>query len=151
MTDSDGSTAASTVALFQSAVDRHGYLSWLDLRVESVDDGYVEMRVPHDDKLVNPFPEGYERVHGGIAATLVDTASGFALRTTFDDPSDARLTTTDLDVSYLRPASDDLVAGADVVRAGGSMGVVDVRVESRKPDGEWTEVAVGRASYRLFR
>lgn len=151
MTESDGAGAPASVEGFQSAVDRHGYLSWLDLGVEVVDDGYVRMRVPHDEKLVNPFPEGYERIHGGIAATLVDTASGFALRTTFDDPTDARLTTTDLDVSYLRPASDDLVAGADVVRAGGSMGVVDVRVESRDPDGERTEVAVGRTSYRLFR
>lgn len=136
---------------FQAFIEQHGYLSWLNLTVEDVGDGYVEMRIPHDEKLVNPFPEGFERVHGGIAATLVDTASGFALRTTFEDPTDANLTTTDLDVSYLRPASDDLIATAEVVRAGGSMGVVDVTVESRKPSGERTEVAVGRASYRLFR
>lgn len=150
MSESEGTDPIS-VERFQSFIDQHGYLSWLNLTVETAEEGYVEMRIPYDEKLVNPFPEGYERVHGGIAATLVDTISGFALRTTFDDPTDARLTTTDLNVSYLRPVSDDLVAAAEVVRAGGSMGVVDVTVESRKPSGEWTEVAVGRASYRLFR
>ncbi|MFC4551205.1 MULTISPECIES: PaaI family thioesterase [Halorussus] len=137
-------------------VDRHGYLSWLGLGVEDVERGRVAMSVPYDEKLLNPDPGGTPVVHGGIAATLVDTASGFALRTTFDDPADARLTTTDLDVSYLRPATGDLFVEATVVRAGGSMGVTRVTVESERGAGdgrgsERTEVAVGSASYRLFR
>jgi len=132
-------------------VERHGYLSWLGATLETVETGRLAMSVPYDEKLVNPEPEAAGTVHGGIAATLVDTASGFALRTTFDDPADAALTTTDLNVSYLRPATGDLLADAEVVRAGGSTGVARVTVESERSDGERTEVAVGRATYRLFR
>ena len=139
------------VAEMRGFVERHGYLSWLGLTVEEAERGRVVMSVPYDEKLVNPDPGGTAVVHGGVTATLVDTASGFVLRTTFDDPAEARLTTTDLNVSYLRPATGDLRVEAEVVRAGGSMGVTDVTVASNGPNGESTEVAVGSASYRLFR
>ncbi len=136
------------VERFGGFIDRHGFLSWLDVSLDAVEDGRVVMRVPYDEKLLNP---GAESIHGGVASSLIDTASGFALRTTFDDPAAANLTTTDMNVSYLRPARDDLVATADVVRAGGSMGVTDVTVESTTADGEDDAVAVGRTTYRLFR
>lgn len=128
----------------ESFIADHGYLSWLDLQLEFIERGRVEMSVPETEDLRNPGPGG--SIHGGIAATLIDTASGFALRTTFEDPTSARLATTDLDVSYLRPATGDLRVEAEVLRAGGRTGVTDVSVES---NGE--TVAVGRTTYRLFR
>jgi len=138
----DGTTEA-----YQQYIDSHGFLSWLGLSVETVEDGRVVFAVPYDEKLTNPASEGV--VHGGITASLVDTASGFALRTTFDDPAAARLTTTDLDVSYLRPATGDLRVEAEVIRAGDSMGVTDGLVTTEH-DGETKDVAVGRTSYRLM-
>lgn len=130
----------------QSFIDRHGYLSWLDLQLDTVERGRVQMSIPEDEKLHNPGRNG--STHGGIAATLVDTASGFALRTTFEDPATARLATTDLNVSYLRPATGNLVVKAKVLRAGKTTGVTDVTVESTD---ENESVAVGRTTYRLFR
>ena len=130
-------------------LDEHGYLAWLGVRIDDAGEGWVVMRIPYDETLLNPGTGG--TVHGGVAATLVDTSSAFALRTTYDDPGSARMATTDLHVNYLRPARDDLVAHAEVVRAGGSIGVTDVVVESTTPDGEVKEVAVGRTTYRLFR
>mgnify|MGYP000350726619 CR=1 FL=1 len=132
-----------------SFLDEHGYLAWLGVQIESAGDGRAVMRIPYDEKLLNPGSGG--TVHGGVAATLVDTSSAFALRTTFEDPMEAGLATTDLHVNYLRPARDDLVATAEVVRAGGSIGVTDVVVESTTPDGEQKAVVVGRTTYRLFR
>jgi uncharacterized protein (TIGR00369 family) len=121
----------------RSVVDAHGYLSWLGLDIDALEDGRVVLSIPARDELRNVGGPVHP-IHGGVVATLVDTASGFALRTTFEDPAAARLTTTDLDVSYLRPALGDLRATASVVRAGGSMGVVDVTVESEDgtPQGE---------------
>ena len=127
-------------------IDDHGYLSWLGLRLDRLERGRVRMSVPGDEKLRNPGPGG--SIHGGIVATLIDTASGFALRTTFEDPGTARLATTDLDVSYLRPATGDLAVEAEVLRAGGTTGVTDVAIESANED---EPVAVGRTTYRLFR
>ncbi len=135
----------------QSFIEQHGFLSWLGLTVESVERGRVVFTVPYDERLANPAPGSKGTLHGGVTATLVDTVSGFALRTTFENPAEARLTTTDLNVSYLRPARDDLRGTAEVVRAGGSMGVTRVTVESTAPSGEDKPVAVGRTSYRLFR
>ncbi len=135
--------------LLEAFIDRHGFLSWLNLEVVEVDSGRVVLTVPYDDKLVNPgSPVG--SIHGGIAATLIDTASGFALRSTFDDPSTGSLATTDLNVTYLRPATADLRVEAEVLRTGGTMGYTDTIVSSVAPDGEEKTVATGRTSFRLF-
>lgn len=148
---SEGPNVTDLDAFDPSAiVEQHGLFSWLGLRVESIEDGRAVVVVPDDEKLRNIGEGGGTPIHGGVAATVIDTVSGFALRTTFDDPMEAQLTTTDLNVSYLRPAHGDLRATAEVVRAGGSMGVAEVDVTAPTPEGEDT-VAVGRASYRLFR
>jgi uncharacterized protein (TIGR00369 family) len=135
----------------EAIVDEHGLFAWLGLEIEAIEHGRVVLRVPYDEKFTNLVPGSEANAHGGIAATLIDSASGFALRSTFDEPDEAALTTTDLNVSYLRPATNDLTVEAEVVRAGGSMGVTDATVSSIAPDGEEKAVAVGRTSYRLFR
>lgn len=136
--------------LLSAFIDAHGFLSWLNLTVEELERGRIVMRVPYDEKLVNPGSE-VGSIHGGVAASLIDTASGFALRSTFPDPTTGSLATTDLNVTYLRPATDDLRVEAEVLRAGGSMGFTDTLVTSVAPDGDTRAVAVGRTSYRLFR
>jgi uncharacterized protein (TIGR00369 family) len=143
--------SATEQGRLEDIVDQHGFFSWLGLDIERIEHGRVVLSVPYDEKFTNLVPGGEANVHGGVAATLIDSASGFALRSTFDEPEKATLTTTDLNISYLRPATDDLTVEAEVVRAGGSMGVTDATVSSIAPDGEEKSVAVGRTSYRLFR
>ncbi|PSQ17553.1 PaaI family thioesterase [Halobacteriales archaeon QS_8_69_26] len=130
-------------------LEHHGFLSWLGLEVEAVEEGWLRMSVPYDEKLANLDAAG--TVHGGVVATLVDTASGHAIRTTFDDPASVGVSTVEVNTRYLPPARDDPIATAEVVRAGGSLGVTDLVVESTGPDGEDTVVAVGGTTYRLFR
>ena len=151
LSDADDADASADDATgwpeWQSFVDSHGYLSWLDVEVESLEPGRAVLTIEHDEEFENPVGnEGYDPIHGGIVASLIDTASAFALRSTFEDPSEAGLTTTDLNVSYLRPATGDLRAEAEVVRAGNTSGVTQVSVFGA--DGE---AAVGRTTYRLFR
>ncbi|MFB6360915.1 MAG: PaaI family thioesterase [Halobacteriales archaeon] len=142
-------------AFLQSHIDEHGFLAWLDLSVEAIEPGRLEMRIPYRDELTNPAIAGQDddsrTVHGGVAATLIDTAGGLAVRTTLSDPVSTGVASIDLNVSYLRPAAGDLVATADVVRAGGTVGVARVTVESDVRNGEQDAVAVGRGSYRIFR
>ena len=149
MEDEDPLDAMHSEAL-AAFIESHGFLSWLNLTVEELERGHIVMRVPYDEKLVNPG-SSVGSIHGGIAASLIDTASGFALRSTFDDPTTGSLATTDLNVTYLRPATADLRVEAEVLRAGGSMGFTDTLVTSVAPDGETKSVATGRTSYRLFR
>jgi uncharacterized protein (TIGR00369 family) len=139
------------VDAFQSVLEEHGFLSWMGLELVEAREGFVAMELPYDRKFANAIRGSDGNVHGGIVATLVDTSSGFALRTTFDDPVDAALTTTDLNVSYVRPAHGDLRVETEVVRAGGSMGVTEASVLAADESGERVEAAVGNTSYRLFR
>lgn len=129
----------------------HGFLSWLGVTVQEAADGRAVLTVAAKPQLRNVGQMDPPPIHGGVISTLIDTASAVVLRTTFADPTGANLTTTNMDVSYLRPATGDLEARAEVVRAGRSMGVADVTVTAETPDGERTEVAVGRTNYRLFR
>jgi uncharacterized protein (TIGR00369 family) len=135
----------------QAVIDDHEFLSWLGVEVSEFEEGRVVLSMPHNEKLTNVVKGSRGTIHGGVTASLVDTASGFALRTTFADPTAPALTTTDLDVTYLRPARSDLTVEAEVARAGESMGFTDVRVYGETPDGERKAVVKGSASYRLFR
>lgn len=134
----------------QAVIDNHEFLSWLGVELREFEAGRVVLNLPFDEKLVNIVEGSKGTIHGGVTATLVDTASGFALRTTFENPVEPALTTTDLDINYLRPARSDLRVEAEVVRAGASMGFTDVMVYGFHGDEE-KAVVKGSATYRLFR
>ncbi|TYT64039.1 PaaI family thioesterase [Natrialba swarupiae] len=135
--------------------EHHEFLSWIGTTVDDVGDGTMTLSIPYDEKLTNARPNGptdrRPDINGGVAATLVDTAGGLALRTELEDPFGGEVATINLNVNYLRPATGDLTARAEVVRAGSSVGVSEVVVESTTPDGETREVATGQGAYRLFR
>jgi 1,4-dihydroxy-2-naphthoyl-CoA hydrolase len=66
-------------------------------------------------------------VHGGVTASLIDTASAFAILTMLEP--DQSTTTIDLTVHYLRPIWDgEATARARVLRAGRRLIVVTVDV-----------------------
>ncbi|WP_290809818.1 PaaI family thioesterase [Halovivax sp.] len=144
-------------SFLQGYIDEyHEFLSWLGVTVDEVDDGTMTMSIPYDEKLTNVRPSGGNGdrrpdIHGGVAATLVDTVGGLVLRTTFDEPSGNGVATISLNVNYLRPATGDLEATAEVIRVGSTVGVSEITVESTTPDGETREVATGQGSFRIFR
>ncbi|MFC7186280.1 PaaI family thioesterase [Halorubrum yunnanense] len=140
--------SAEAVALVERRIEEeHGYLSWLNTSVDVVERGRVVLSIPYDDKLTNS--DG-GTIHGGVAATLVDTAGGIVQRTAFEDPLSGGVATVNLNASYLRPATGDLRAEATIVRSGGSIGVSDMTVTSAT-NGDTAEVVVGQGSFRLFR
>ena len=138
-----------------SLEEDHEFLAWLDTSVDNVGDGTMTMSIPYDEKLTNTRPtadpDEPADLHGGVAATLIDTVGGLSLRTAIDDPFETKISTINLNVNYLRPATGDLVATADVIRAGSSVGVSEITVESTTPDGETKIVAIGQGAYRIFR
>jgi len=140
--------------LQQSLEEDHEFLAWLETSVDNVGDGTMTMSIPYDEKLTNTrpnaTPDEKADLHGGVAATLIDTVGGLSLRTAVDDPFEARIATINLNINYLRPATGDLVATADVIRAGNSVGVTEITVESTTPDGVTKVVAIGQGAYRIF-
>jgi acyl-CoA thioesterase len=72
-------------------------------------------------------------VHGGAVASLIDTAAAFAVLTELE--AGERVTTTDLTVHYLRPASSGrLSATARIVRGGRRLFVLSVEVTNHQQD-----------------
>lgn len=133
--------------------DYHEFLSWIGTTVEDVGPGTMTLAIPYDQKLTNRRPDAPDAtadIQGGIAATLIDTVGGMALRTVMEDPARGGVATINLNVNYLRPATSDLSATAEVIRMGSSVAVSDVVVESEAPDGEVKPVAIGQGAYRVF-
>ena len=74
-----------------------GFAQRLGAEVEEADDGSARIRFEAGDEHLNPAGT----LHGGVLATLVDTAMGTAVRSAIDDgdvPATSQLT-----VTYLRP------------------------------------------------
>jgi uncharacterized protein (TIGR00369 family) len=68
-------------------------------------------------------------VHGGAIASLIDTASAFAILALLQE--NEKVTTTDLTIHYLRPVtSGRMIALAKIVRAGRRRFVVSVEVKN---------------------
>lgn len=129
-------------------LSQHEFLSSLGIEIESKGERRTILSLSYAERFVNP---NNGVIHGGILATLIDNAAGTALRTCLSSPSETRYATTNLEVSYLRPATGDLRAVGTVRRVGSSVAVMDVDVESVDPEGEWKEVATGRVTYHVQR
>src|SRR3954453_4754535 len=101
-----------------------GFAARLGARAERAEDGRATVRFEATDEHLNPAGT----LHGGVLATLVDTAMGLAVRsTTSDDDVPA---TSQLTVTYLRPGTPGpLTVTAQVRTRGEHLTVCDADVE----------------------
>ena len=99
------------------------YAKFLGLRLGDIQQGQVSIHLDVRDELKHH--QGV--VHGGVIASLIDTASAFAVLTQID--VNERITTTDLTIHYLRPiTSGRMTATARIVRGGRRLFVLSVEV-----------------------
>jgi uncharacterized protein (TIGR00369 family) len=97
------------------------------LGIEPIDaaPGHVSFRLEPAEFHLNPFG----LVHGGVLATLLDTAMGCAVHSLL--PAATAYVTGDLNVRFLRPgliSTGSIVCTGDVVHAGTSSMVAEARV-----------------------
>jgi uncharacterized protein (TIGR00369 family) len=93
---------------------------------------------------------GMGLVHGGVLATLMDFACSCAASTEL--PADARLTTIELKVAYLRPVPADggrIEATGRALRVGGTVAYADAL--ARSADGELVAQATSSLAIRRAR
>lgn len=99
------------------------YAKFLGLELGELSNGQVTIHLRVRDELL----QNQGVVHGGAIASLIDTASAFAVLTQID--LNERVTTTDLTIHYLRPiTSGQMTAQARVVRGGRRLFVLSVDV-----------------------
>jgi uncharacterized protein (TIGR00369 family) len=90
-----------------------------------VEEGRVVFAVEPDDRHYNPIGS----VHGGLAATLIDSATGCAVHSTL--PAGVAYTTTDLQVRYVRGITRDtgrILCEGTVVHRGRTIATAQARV-----------------------
>jgi uncharacterized protein (TIGR00369 family) len=110
----------------------------LGIEVTEAADGHAEGHLPMREEL--SWNADQMMAHGGVTFTLADTVGGAALVSLVDQP----VPTIDMRIDYLEAGTGDLHTTADVAREGGTIGVVDVAVET---DDE-TPVADVRGVYK---
>jgi uncharacterized protein (TIGR00369 family) len=90
-----------------------GYAERLGARIESADDGESRLSFEAGEEHLNPAGT----LHGGVLATLVDTAMGQAVRTAIGE--DDVPATSQLTVTYLRPGTPGRLSVTARVRTRG--------------------------------
>jgi len=99
------------------------YAKFLGLELGEIANGAASIHLDVRDEL----KQNQGVVHGGAVASLIDTASAFAVLTQIE--LEERVTTTDLTIHYLRPiTSGRMTATARVVRGGRRLFVLSVEV-----------------------
>jgi len=116
----------------------------LGMEVESLEVGRAVFALVPGEQHYNPIGT----VHGGIAATMLDSAMGCAVHSTL--PAGARFTTLDLHVHYTRAMTADtgrVVAIGETVHVGGRTATA----EARLVDADGTVLAHGTTTCLILR
>jgi len=107
----------------QKAIATVPFAHLLGIEVEEVASGTATLSL----EIRNELKQNHGVVHGGAVASLIDTATAFAIITQLKP--EERVSTVDLTISYLRPLSEGHVkAVARVLRAGRRLFVVSAEV-----------------------
>ena len=110
---SAASVPAERLKRIERAIEEVPYAQLLGIQLEKVVPGEATLTLAIRPEL----SQNHGVVHGGAIASLIDTATAFAILTLLE--SEERVTTVDLTVNYLRPAiAGKLVATARVLRQG---------------------------------
>ena len=119
-----------------------GIARLLGFTLDSVEPGQVVAVLETRDDMTNPMGT----VHGGVAATLLDTVMGCAVHTVLDERES--YTTTDLQVRYVRPVipGTTLTATGTVTHRGRRLATG----EGRLVDDRGQLVAHGTTSCMIF-
>ncbi len=130
-------------AAFSGDHSRPGISNLVGMRVERLEPGTVVFVAVTRAEMTNPMGT----VHGGIAATMLDSAMGCAVHSTLA-PGEA-YTTLDLHVHYTRPIPADgrtITASGTVVHRGSRMATA----EGRLVDDDGKLLAHGTTTCMVF-
>ncbi len=118
-----GKLTASQLERIQKALETVPFAKLLGIELEDVAPGTATLAFDIRDDL----KQNNGVVHGGAIASLVDTATAFAIISLL--PPDEKATTADLTISYLRPLRNGRAhSTAQVIRAGRRLIVVSANL-----------------------
>ena len=117
-------TAIERIRKFQSGELPSGSISeLLGLEIISVEHGRLVLQMKSGPEFANPMGT----LHGGILATLADSAMGLAYASTLGEADS--FTTLELKINFLKPVwSGRLTAEAQLKKGGSTVGLVECDV-----------------------
>jgi len=121
-----------------------GMVQLLNLKLIEVSEGHAVFTVHPDERHYN----GLGIAHGGLAATLLDSALGCAINATM--PAGKVFTTLEMKINYVRPITrerGELRCEANMIHVGGRVATAEGRIMDK--DGKL--YAHGTATCMLFR
>ncbi|MDQ2703828.1 MAG: PaaI family thioesterase, partial [Pseudomonadota bacterium] len=122
----------------QQIVDRSPFLSWLGLKVQTLEDDQIEVRATWRPEWVANPVRG--QTQGGIIGSLIDFAANFSMFRTTGRP----VLTVDLRIDYHRMAKQgDLIAKGRVIKLGKTVSAAEAHIF----DGEGKLIASGRGTF----
>lgn len=129
-----------SLELLRKRLARNHLARWMGLDIVSAGNGQIEIMAPWREEYISNPDARY--VHGGILATLIDTACSYAIATKLGEPAQ----TVDMRIDYLRPGlPGPLRTRAGIIKLGKTIATIDAHVIDEKR----ARIACGRAAFYI--
>ena len=126
-------SGADRIKQLAGIMELPGFPKSAGMRVVSAEPGKVTMALARKPELCQFFGH----FHGGVITALADHAAGACATSSM--PEGKIAVTVEIKINFLSPADgEEIVARAETIQAGSSIGVVKVEVVSRKAGAERT-------------
>jgi len=120
-------SGADRIKQLERVLELPGFPKSAGMRVVSAEPGKVTMALAKRSELTQFFGH----FHGGVIAGLADHAAGACATSSMPDGKIA--VTVEIKINYLAPADgEEMIARAETIQAGSTIGVVKVEVFSQK-------------------
>ncbi len=114
-------------------------------KIVELKEGFAKIHVPFKEDFIGDFLQGLW--HGGIIASVADSAAGIAATTVLTDARD-KLNTIDLRIDYLKGAvKEDVYAEAELLKVGKRIIKADVKIYQESKG----TVAIARGAFSLLK
>lgn len=121
-----------------TALSKVPYANLLGITLENIEVGQATLSL----QIREDLKQNHGVVHGGAIASLIDTATAFAIISLL--PVDERVTTVDLTISYLKPLTEGKAKAVARIRRGGRRLIV---VSADVTDDKGNLVATALSTY----
>lgn len=115
------------------------------LKILELKEGYTKIHIPFKEEFIGDFIQ--KRWHGGIQASIADSAGGIVAMSTMQSLKD-KVSTIDIRVDYLNGSEPkDFFAEAKIIKNGKRIIKADVKLYHEKD----TIIAIARCAFSILR
>lgn len=115
------------------------------LKIMELEEGYTKIHIPFKEEFIGDFIQ--KRWHGGIQASIADSAGGIVAMSTMQSLND-KVSTIDIRVDYLHGSEPkDFFAEAEIIKNGNRIIKADVKLYHEKEK----IIAVARCAFSILR